>query len=337
VTTTLRCAVVGFGYWGPNIARNLAEHDGTELVAVCDQNPSRLDFARKRHPGVRTETEASALITADSVEAIVVTTPVHTHYELAKHALQGGKHVLVSKPLTSDVDQARELVDLAQEQGLQLLVDHTFVYTGAVRKLREVIDHGHLGEIYYVDSSRQNLGLLQHDVSVLWDLAPHDVSILLHLLGDMPESVIAVGARHIGRQEEIAFMTLRLPGNRLAHINVSWLAPVKVRRMIVAGSQRMAIYDDTAVVEKVRFYDRGVEVGPSPEAVHEMLVQYRTGDVHAPHLDPTEALRAECEAFVQAVRHGVPSPTDGEAGLRVVQVIDAAARSMAQGGVEVAI
>jgi predicted dehydrogenase len=334
---TPRIAIVGYGYWGPNVARNVAELDVAELAAVCDASEERLAVARRRHPLTATTTSADEVLASADVDAVIVTTPVQTHFELARAALEAGKHVLVSKPLTADVGEAEALVALADERGLVLMVDHTFVYTGAVRKLRELVQSGELGDIYYVDSSRQNLGLLQSDVSVVWDLAPHDVSILLHVLDTFPTSVIAVGSRHLGPQEEIAFITLKLPGDRLAHVNVSWLAPVKVRTMIVAGSAKMAIYDDTAVVEKVRVYDHGVSVGTDPDELHRLLVQYRAGDVHAPHLDPTEALSAECRAFVGAIVDGSPTPSDGRAGLDVVRILDAAARSMAEGGVEVSL
>jgi predicted dehydrogenase len=330
-----RIAILGYGYWGPNIARNVAELESASLAAVCDSDERRLHLARRRHPLTRTTSDERSVIYSPEIDAVVITTPVGTHYALARAALLAGKHVLVSKPLTTDVMQAEELVSLADEQHLALMVDHTFIYTGAVRELRNLVDTGALGDVYYVDSSRQNLGLLQTDVNVVWDLAPHDVSILLHLLQVLPTSVIAVGARHVSRHEEIAFITLKFPGDRLAHINVSWLAPVKVRTMVVAGSRRMAIYDDTAVVEKVRIYDHGVEVGEDPEALHKMLVEYRTGDVHAPHLDPVEALAAECRAFVDAITKGASTPSDGRAGLDVVRVLDAATRSMANGGMEV--
>lgn len=330
-----RVAVIGYGYWGPNIARNFFELDEADLVAVCDVLPERLELVQKRYPTVKTSLDVLEILKDPNIDAVAIATPVWTHFELAKRALQSEKHVLVSKPLTNCVREAEELVRLAEKNKRVLMVDHTFIYTGAVRKIKEIAESGDLGRIYYFDSTRINLGLFQRDVSVIWDLAPHDVSIMNYVLNVRPKSVIAVGACYVGAREEMAYIVVKMDDGVVAHINVSWLAPVKVRKTIIAGSKKMIIYDDTQVIEKVKVYDRGIEVLDGTEAIHRLLVQYRMGDVYAPKLDDTEALRTECLHFLDCIRDGTEPLTSGLAGLEVVRILEAASRSMEAGGREV--
>lgn len=339
---TVRVGVIGCGYWGPNLVRNFARTEGASLSAICD---SRFERAAKvaAQYGVRSVTEdAKAVIGSRDVDLVVVATPSLTHYELVRAALAAGKHVLVMKPLATSVAHAEELVAIAERQGLMLAVDHTFVYTGAVRKIKELADTGQVGSIYYIDSVRINLGLFQSDVNVVWDLAPHDISIIDYLLGGRePRTVSTIGARHVdSATENIAYLTLRYGDQLLAHVHVNWLAPAKVRRMIVGGSSKMVIYDDVEPSEKVLVYDKGVKIsknGDPGENPYELLVEYRTGDMHAPRLDTREALALEAEQVVQCARTGGRPPADGQAGLRVVRVLEAAQRSLARGGEAVAL
>jgi predicted dehydrogenase len=325
--------VIGYGYWGPNLARNFAETPGAEVRAVSDSRPDRLSLAASRHPAARTCTDAAELIDDPSIDAVAVATPVNAHFDLALRALRAGKHVLVEKPLTPTADEGRRLIEDADTRRLVLMVDHTFVYTGAVRRIRELVQDGSLGRVLYYDSVRVNLGLFQHDVSVLWDLAVHDLAILDYLLGDRPEAVSATGVSHVaGQPENVAYLTLFFPESRVAHVHVNWLAPVKIRRTLIGGSQKMVVYDDLEPSEKVKVYDKGVTVSPPPEGIYQMLIGYRTGDMWAPQLPTTEALRVEAAEFVRAIETGATPATDGAAGLRVVQVLEAATRSMAERG-----
>jgi len=325
--------VIGYGYWGPNLVRNFAETKGAELRAVSDLRPERLAQARARHPQLRTFADAAELIADPAIDAVVIATPVGSHLELAERALAAGKHVLVEKPLAASADGARHLIDVAARRRLQLMVDHTFVYTSAVRRIRELVRDGSLGRIYYYDSVRVNLGLFQHDVSVLWDLAVHDLSILDYLVGERPQAVSATGVSHVpGQPENVAYLTLFFEAQLVAHVHVNWLAPVKIRRTLIGGSEKMIVYDDLEPSEKVKVYDKGVTLSPGPEGVYQMLVGYRTGDLWAPHLETSEALRVEAAEFVRAIETGAPGATDGAAGLRVVEILEAATRSMAERG-----
>jgi predicted dehydrogenase len=328
--------VVGYGYWGPNLVRNFQEVNGARVVGVCDLRPERLDEVRRRYPGALATDSARELIGHPDVDAVAIATPVSTHYPLALAALRAGKHVLVEKPLASSAEQASRLIDEADRRKRVLLVDHTFLYTGAVRKIRELIEQGELGEIYYYDSVRVNLGLFQHDVNVVWDLAVHDLAIMDHLLGAEPCSVSATAVSHVAsRPENIAYLTLRFPSNQIAHIHVNWLAPVKIRRTLIGGSRKMVVYDDLEPSEKVKVYDKGLTFRPGREAVNELPFTYRTGDVWVPHLDPTEALRREAEFFVDCVQNGRQPHDEVLSGLRVVRILEAATRSMARSGAAV--
>lgn len=334
----IRVGVIGYGYWGPNLVRNFTNLANTQVVAVCDQSPSRLELVHKRYPGVQTWQDPQQLLTSPLIDAVAIATPVSSHYELALAALQHNKHVLVEKPLTMSTQQAQTLITEAKKRQRVLLVDHTFVYTSAVRKLKTLIQTQELGEIYYYDSVRVNLGLFQHDVNVLWDLAVHDLSIIDYLFSTPPNAVSATGISHLpGEPENLAYLTLFFPNNLIAHIHVNWLAPVKVRRTLIGGSQKMIVFDDLEPTEKIKVYDKGVNVVTDRESVYNMLISYRTGDMYSPHLEATEALTLELQHFADCILHQHAPITGGEAGYRVVAILEAAMRSMQQRGQPIAL
>jgi predicted dehydrogenase len=325
--------VIGYGYWGPNLVRNFVEVPGGTVGFVTDIRAERLSQVRGRYPAVRVSTDYRDLINDPAVDAVAIATPVSSHFDLALAALRAGKHVFVEKPMTSTSDQALALIDEADKRGLVLMVDHTFVYTSAVKKIRELTQSGDLGEIYYYDSVRINLGLFQHDVNVLWDLAVHDLSIMDYVLARMPVSVSATGLAHVaGQPENIAYMTMFFDGRLIAHVHVNWLAPVKVRRTLLGGSRRMIVFDDLEASEKIKVYDRGISLNPSPENVYQMLVGYRAGDMWAPQLPLAEALQTEARHFIDCIDRRKTPTTDGHAGLRVVRMLEAATQSMSQHG-----
>ena len=329
----IRVGVIGYGYWGPNLVRNFMLAPGSVVTRVCDLREERLAPLRKVYPGLKTCTRATDMINDPEIDAVVVATPVSSHFELTMAALQAGKHVLVEKPLASTSDQARRLIDEASARKLVLLVDHTFVYTDAVRKIRELIASGQLGEIYYYDAVRVNLGLFQHDVNVIWDLAIHDLSIMDYVLPEKPVSVSAVGISHIpGQPENVAYITLFFASSQIAHVHVNWLTPVKVRHTLIGGSEKMILYDDLEPSEKLKVYDKGIRVTPGPEDVYRMLVSYRLGDMSAPRLDNTEALQTEALHFIDCIETGGQPDTDGLAGLRMVNMIEAAETSLRDRG-----
>jgi predicted dehydrogenase len=327
----IRFGVIGYGYWGPNIVRNLHSVRDAKVVAVCDKVPANLERALLAYPGLHVTNDSSELIQSTEIDAIAVITPVWTHFDLAKQALQNGKHVFIEKPFTSTSEQAEELIELAERKGLTIMVDHTFLFTGSVRKIRQLIDDNTLGKLYYYDSMRVNLGLLQHDVDVLWDLAPHDLSIVDYLIGQRPEAVVATGASHVNGHADVAFMTIYYPDNVIAHINVNWLSPVKIRMTLIGGEKKMLVWNDVVADEKIRIYDKGVHKN-SQQGVYEMLVSYRTGDMWAPKIETTEALKAELAYFVECIDHSKRPFNDGQAGLRVVQMLEAAQVSLKQKG-----
>ncbi len=324
----IRVGVIGCGYWGPNLIRNFARHDGARVVAACDAEPERAQTMASWYGIPLVTSNAMELIQSKNVDLVVVATPSRTHYALAKQAILAGKHVLVMKPMTTQVDHAEELVDLAARQGVMLAVDHTFVYSGAVRKMRELVVSGELGDVFYVDSVRINLGVFQSDVNVIWDLAAHDVSILDYVLGGAsPTEVTAVSAAHAGSwAENIAYLTMRYPPDVLAHVHVNWLAPAKIRRTIIGGSRRMAVYDDMHPSEKLLIYDRGISIAPwsDREAVYGALVSYRSGDMSAPNLDAREALAVEVDHLLECIATGAAPIADGHSGLRTVRILEAA-------------
>ena len=321
--------VIGYGYWGPNLVRNFAETPGANIAAVSDLDPRKLELVKRRFPAVKTSTRFQDLLEDPAIDAIAVATPVNTHFELGMAALKAGKHLWLEKPMTETSLQARKLVEEAERRKLVLLVDHTFIYTGAVRKMGEIIKGGDLGRVFYYDSTRVNLGLFQRDVSVISDLAVHDFAILDYLLGEHPAAVSASGTNHFpGTPENLAFITLFYDSGTIAHANVSWLAPVKVRQILVGGSKKMIVYNDMEPSEKIKIYDKGISFTDDPKQIQEMRVGYRTGDMWAPKLAGTEALRVEGEHFVDCIANGKAPETDGHLGLRVVELIEAATSSM---------
>jgi predicted dehydrogenase len=329
----VRVGVVGYGYWGPNLVRNFAEVADSEVVAVSDLSVERLQLARSRHPNIVVTTDCQDIFADGTIDAVVLATPVGTHYRLGMEAIQAGKHLLMSKPLTDSTAQAQCLVNAAQERNLVLVVDHTFLYTGAVRKIKELIDLGSVGRVQYYDSVRVNLGLFQSDVSVLWDLAVHDLSIMDYILQDHPCAVAATGATHVpGHPANLAYLTCFFDGNLIAHHHVNWLAPVKIRRTLVGGDRQMIVYDDLEPSEKVKVYDKGVTLKSGRESVYESLVGYRTGDMWAPQVSLVEGLRTEAQHFIECVRKGVRPLTDGSAGMRVVRILEAAEESLRERG-----
>jgi len=325
----VRIGVVGYGYWGPNLVRNFAETTGAELVAVSDLDPKKLETVKKRYPTVRTTTRFQELLEDKTIDAIAIATPVSTHFELGMAVLKSGKHLWLEKPMTETSLQAQKLVDEAEKRKLVLHVDHTFIYTGAVRKMAELVRSGDLGRVYYYDSIRINLGLFQRDVNVISDLGVHDFAILDYILGEHPTAVSASGINHFpGTPENLAYITLFYESGTIAHINVSWLAPVKVRQILIGGSKKMISYDDLQPSEKVKVYDKGISFTDDPKQIHEMRVGYRTGDMWAPKLIGTEALKIEGEQFVDAIVNGKSTECDGRLGHRVVELIEAATSSM---------
>jgi predicted dehydrogenase len=325
----IKLGVIGYGYWGPNIVRNFSGHQDCKVVAVCDKNSVALARVLGRHPGVRVTTEVDDIVTSSEIDAVAIVTPVSYHYELAKKALENGKHVFVEKPFTATLAQAEELVELAERKNLLIMVDHTFLFTGAVRKIKQLVDDGTLGPLYYYDSTRVNLGLFQHDVNVLWDLAPHDLSIMDYLVGLEPDLVVATGSAHVNCLEDVAHLTVYFPNNVLAHINVNWLSPVKVRTTLVGGQKKMLVWNDLDPAEKVRVYDKGADV-KTELGVHQLLVSYRSGDMWAPKVEELEALQLETRYFLDCINDGTKPFNDGQAGLRVVRILEAAEQSLKQ-------
>ncbi len=332
-TPAVRVGVIGYGYWGPNLVRNFADHYGSQVLAVADRDAGRLAPVSRRYPDVVTTTDHRDLLNDPSIEAIVVATPISSHFDLALEALKAGKHVLVEKTLAATSDQALRLIEEAQRRNLVLMVDHTFVYTGAVRKIKELVDAGRMGRISYWDSVRVNLGLFQHDVDVIWDLAVHDLSIMDTILGIRPVAVSAAGVSVVpGRPINTGYLTCYFDRELLAHFHVNWLAPVKIRRTLIGGAAQMIVYDDLEPSEKVKIYDRGITVDPGTTSIYQMMVGYRVGDMWAPQVSLTEALRVETQHFVECIRTQGTPLTDGAAGLRVVRILEAATISLQRGG-----
>jgi len=329
-TSVIRFGVIGYGYWGPNIVRNFHGQEGSQVVAVCDKNPKSLQRVRQSYSDIRTTAECKDLLTATDIDAIAIVTPVWTHFDLAKAALENGKHVFVEKPFTSTAAQAEELIELAERKKLKIMVDHTFLFTGAVKRMKELIDDGTLGDLYYYDSTRVNLGLFQHDVNVLWDLAPHDLSIMDHLIKEKPEAVVATGERHLNGVADIAFLTLHYPNNIIGHINVNWLSPVKVRTTLIGGERKMLVWNDLEADEKIKIYDKGVQM--NGDGVYQLLVSYRSGDMWAPRVEQVEALKLESAYFVDCILNNKEPFNGAAAGLQVVKVLEAADESLQHKG-----
>lgn len=327
----IKFGIVGYGYWGPNVVRNIDQLDGSKVVAICDKSPASRKKIQKNYPNVLVTADAAELMSSTEIDAIAVITPVWTHYELAKAALENGKHVFVEKPFTSCREQAEELIELAAKKNLRIMVDHTFLFTGAVKKMGELLNNGTLGKVYYYDSTRVNLGLFQHDVNVIWDLAPHDLSIIDHLIEERPEAIVATGETHLNSHEDVAYMTIYFPNKIIAHINVNWLSPVKVRTTLIGCEKKMLVWNDVEPDEKIKIYDKGVNIS-SREGLYNLLVNYRSGDMWAPQLDRTEALKDELAYFIQCISEGKNPHNDGAAGLRVVRMLEAATESLKSRG-----
>jgi predicted dehydrogenase len=330
-TNVIRVGVIGYGYWGPNIVRNLYGVDGCQVVALCDRSRDALRRAHRTYPRVRLTTDFNEILQSPDIDAVAVVTPVWTHFELAKAALENGKHVFVEKPFTSSSAQAEELIELAIRKNLTIMVDHTFLFGGAVKKIRKLVDEGALGPLYYFDSTRVNLGLFQHDVSVVWDLAPHDLSIMDHVIAEKPEAVVATGGNHLNGHADMAFITIYYPGSIIGHVNVNWLSPVKVRTTLIGGRDKMLVWNDLEADEKIKVYDKGVQIS-NGQGVYDLLVSYRSGDVWAPKVAQTEALKVELEYFVDCIRNDETPLNDGEAGLRIVKMLEAAEQSIKNRG-----
>lgn len=330
----IRVGIIGYGYWGPQIARNFHGIEECEVSVICDKNPAVQRRIQRAHPGVHSTCDVSEVVCSPEIDAVAVITPVWTHFELARTALQNGKHVFVEKPFTSTAAQAEELIELAARKNLTIMVDHTFLFTGAVRKIRQLIDNGTLGKLYYYDSTRVNLGLFQHDVNVIWDLAPHDLSIMDYLIGSKPECLVATGQTHLNCHQDVAYITIYFNDNMIAHFNVNWLSPVKVRMTLLGGEKKMVVWNDLEVDEKIKVYDKGVEI-KSGQGVYDLLVSYRSGDMWAPKVEQSEALASEARYFIRCITRGETPFNDGIAGLRVVKLLEAADRSLAAMGTAV--
>ena len=324
-------AVVGYGYWGPQIVRNFHNLETSQVTAVCDKSPKALRRVQQAYPEIKVSQDITDVLRSGNNDAVAIVTPVCSHYELAKAALENGKHVFVEKPFTCKASHAAELIELAERKNMKIMVDHTFLFTGAVKKMRQLINDGTLGELYYYDSVRVNLGLFQHDVNVLWDLAPHDLSIMDYLIPEKPEAVVATGETHLNGVADVAFMTVYFPRKIIAHINVNWLSPVKVRTTLIGGEKKMLVWNDLEADEKIKVYDKGVQVS-SGEGVYELLVSYRSGDMWAPKIERIEALQNETAYFVECVTDNKKPINDGEAGLRVVRMLEAADKSLKEKG-----
>ncbi len=325
--------VVGYGYWGPNLVRNFANNESSRVVAVSDLDPARLALSKRRHPDIMTTSDFEDLLQDPRIDVVVIATPVHTHYDLALATLKAGKHAFVEKPLAPTSDQVRRLIDEADKRNLILMVDHTFLYTPAVQKIRELLAENVLGDIFYYDSIRSSLGLFQSDVNVIWDLAVHDISIIQHILDDEPVAVSATGSSHVaGSPENMAHITLFFQGSCVAHISVNWLSPIKVRQTFIAGSRKMIVYDDVEPTEKIKVYDKGITLNGLPEKAHQLRIGYRAGDMWAPHISAKEALQTEVDHLIDCLRSGKTPISSGTSGLRVVEVLEAASRSIAEQG-----
>jgi predicted dehydrogenase len=341
VTAPLRIGVIGYGYWGPNLVRNFAAGPRTKVVAIADGNPGRRQLAQTQYPYIKIVDDAAALFADGEIDAVAIATPIFTHFDLSKRALEAGKHVLVEKPLAPSVAEAEELAALALSTKRVLMVDHTFVYTGAVRKIRDLISAGELGRVLYFDSVRINLGLFQPDFNVIWDLAPHDLTIMDYVIsqtqgGGPARWVSAIGVSHYAKQENLAYVTVGFDDGLLAHVHVNWVAPVKTRRTIIAGSKKMVVWDDTSPVEPVKVYESSVDVQHmDKEATYALNVQYRSGDVHSPKLDGREALSVMAQTFAAACLDGAPSPSDASVGVRIVRMLAAAQKSLEQQGARI--
>ena len=329
----LKIGVVGCGYWGPNLLRNFNSLEDCIVKTVCDRDDKRLNHMKSLYPCISITNEYSDIINDDSINAVVIATPVFTHYSLAMQSLNAGKHTFIEKPLASSVEQSRELVETAIKNNLILMVGHTFVYTPQVRKIKEIIDSGEIGELMFISSRRLNLGLFQKDINVAWDLAPHDLSIVLYLTGEAPESVSCTGKAHINPDiEDITNITMNFSGGCFALVQSSWIDPRKVREMTIVGTKKMIVYDDLEPLEKIKIFDKRVEVPPHYDTYAEFHYAYHYGDVYSPYLKQTEPLKIECQHFLDCIKTGNKPESSGEDGMRVVQILESCSASLNDGG-----
>jgi predicted dehydrogenase len=329
----LRIAVVGCGYWGEKLVRNFSELDEADVVTVCDLDSRTLARVKRRYPSIEVTQIYGEVLGDQRVDAVVLATPVSTHYPFAKQALQANKHVLVEKPLAQSTTQVVDLIELSERAGRTLMVDHTFLFTGAVRQMKALVDSGDVGQLLYFDSVRISLGLVQSDINVLWDLGPHDLSIMDYLCEEKPIAISATGVKHLNTpHENIAYVTVHFEGNFIAHFHLNWLAPVKVRRTLVGGSKKMIVYDDMENTEKIKVYDKGIVQNPDPERRERMLTGYRNGDMLAPQLETSEALRLMTREFVTSIVEKRTPLSDAQTGYRVVRLLEAAQRSIDENG-----
>lgn len=329
----IKIGVIGYGYWGPNIARNFSSTQGCELAALADFNQANLARAGERHPGARVYADPLEMIRSSDVDAVAVITPLSSHFELARYALEQGKHVFVEKPFTSTSGEAEELIELAARKNLVIMVDHTFLFTGAVRKIKMYLDQGVLGRLLYYDATKVNLGLFQHDSNVVWDLAPHDLSIMDYLMKADPEALVVTGAHHYSGFEEMAYLTLYFPDNVIAHISVNWLSPVKVRSTLFGGERKMLVWNDLEPDEKIKLYDKGVDVSNRGRSgIYDLLVSYRQGDLIVPRVENVEALKSEAGYFISCIEKSAKPFNDGISGWRIIKMLEAADQSLRQRG-----
>ncbi len=330
---TLNIGVIGYGYWGPNIVRNFHNANNAVVSTVCDVNPKSLDRVRRSYPSIEVTTDTADILNDPKIDAVAIVTPISHHFPLAKKALEAGKHVFVEKPFTRTSFQAEELIELADRKNLTIMVDHTFLFSGAVRKIKELIDTDVLGTLYYYDSTRVNLGLFQHDANVVWDLAPHDLSIMDYLIEGEPQAIVATGEKHVNGVENVAFITIYFSDKVIAHLNVNWLSPVKVRTTLIGGEKKMLVWNDLEADEKVKIYDKGVERhNGNGNGAYDLRVSYRAGDLWVPRVEQVEALTREAQYFVDCILNNQSPFNDGKSGLRVVQMLEAVDRSMAKTG-----
>ena len=328
----LNIGVIGYGYWGPNILRNFNTIEGVKVISVCDRDVKALQRAKKAAFGIDFVSDYREITDSRSIDVVAIVTPVSTHYDIAKRSLKNGKHVFVEKPFTVKSSQAEELIVLAQKKKLTIMVDHTFLFTDAVCKIKELVNSNVLGDLYYYDSTRINLGLFQHDVNIIWDLAPHDLSIMDFVLKEKPVAITALGTSHFNKKlEDTAYIVAHFNNNMIAHFNMNWLSPVKVRTTLIGGEKRMLVWNDLESDEKIKVYDKGVKL-KNTEGIYNLLVEYRSGDMYSPHINQVEALKSETEYFIKCVLNSQVPINDGYAGLRIVRMLEAADRSLKAAG-----
>ncbi len=334
----MKIAVIGCGYWGPNLIRNFSQLNKVKELYCCDQDPKKLERVKNLFPSIKGVQDYKELLEMPDLDGVVIATPVFSHYPLARDFLEKGKHVMVEKPLTHSLESCMELIKIAEEKNRVLMVGHTFEYTAAVNKIKEIVESGELGKILYVSCTRVNLGLFQNDINVVWDLAPHDLSVILYVLGEFPVSVNCQGKAHFKSDlEDVATTTLNFKNGSIAFIHNSWLDPKKIRKTTIVGTRKMLVYDDIEVQEKIKIYDKGLEIPPYYDTFAEFHFSYRSGDTYSPRIDEYEPLRKQCDTFLECIKKEVHPPTDGNSGLRVVAILEAASKSLKRAGREVAV